>query len=99
MEALGPLIGENLGVERAPIDVREDGQMHPVRIGDAIELEIEDIVPFGIESVEPARLVETSHPAGPDLAVAHATLSRIDAFGIAYEARAGFSRSEFAWAA
>ena len=25
MEALGPLVGENLGVERAPIEVHEDG--------------------------------------------------------------------------
>jgi hypothetical protein len=99
MEALGPLIGENLGVERASIEVREDGQMHSVRIGDAIDFEIEDIVPFGVESGQPARLAGIFHPAGSDLAVAHATRSRIDAFGIAYEARAGFSRSEFAWAA
>src|ERR671937_1452374 len=28
MEALGPLVGESLGVERAPIDVREDGLKH-----------------------------------------------------------------------
>ena len=35
MEALGPLIGENLGVERATIEVREDGLSHSVKIGDA----------------------------------------------------------------
>src|SRR5438552_17259412 len=56
MEALGPLIGENLGVERAPIEVQEDGLRHSVRIGDAVDFEIEDIVPFGIESGEPVRL-------------------------------------------
>src|SRR5512133_3554070 len=39
MEALGPLVGENLGVERAPIDVREDGLRHSVRIGDAVDFE------------------------------------------------------------
>ena len=55
-QALGPLIGENLGVERAPIEVREDGLRHSVRIGDAIDFEIEDVVPFGVESGEPARL-------------------------------------------
>src|SRR3989449_4070627 len=42
MEALGPLIGENLGVERAPIEVREEGLRHSVRIGDAVDFEIED---------------------------------------------------------
>src|SRR3954468_9541167 len=40
MEALGPLVGENLGVERAPIEVREDGLRHSVKIGDAIDFEV-----------------------------------------------------------
>jgi hypothetical protein len=99
MEALGPLIGENLGVERAPIEVKEDGLHHSVRIGDAVDFEIEDIVPFGVESGEAAKLVGIFHPAGPDLTVAHATRSRIDAFGISYDGKSAFSRSEFAWAA
>ena len=99
MASLGALIGENLGVERAPIEVREDGLTHSVRIGDAVDFAIEDIVPFGVENGEPARLVGIFHPAGPDLTVAHATRSKIDAFGISYDAKAGFSRSEFAWAA
>ena len=47
MEGLAPLIGEMLGVERAPIEVVDDGLRHSVRIGDAIDFEIEDIVPFG----------------------------------------------------
>jgi hypothetical protein len=99
MEGLGPLIGENLGVQRAPIEVREDGLTHSVKIGDSVDFEIEDVVPFGVESGEPARLTGIFHPAGPDLNVSHATRSQIDAFGIAYEAKAGFSRSSFAWAA
>ena len=37
MEGLAPLIGEMLGVERAPIEVVHDGLRHSVRIGDAIE--------------------------------------------------------------
>src|SRR5437764_7743398 len=36
MEALGPLIGENLGVERAEIEVQESGLNHSIRIGDAV---------------------------------------------------------------
>src|ERR671926_83061 len=66
MEALGPLIGEQLGVERAPIEVREEGLRHAVRIGDAVDLEIEDVVPFGAESGEPARLSGVFHPAGSE---------------------------------
>jgi hypothetical protein len=99
MEALGPLVGENLGVERAPIEVREDGLTHSVRIGDAVDFEVEDVVPFGSESGDPARLTGIFHPAGSELNIARATRSAIDAFGIAYEGRSGFSTSNFAWAA
>jgi hypothetical protein len=98
MEALGPLIGENLGVERAPIEVREEGLNHSVKIGDSVDFEVEDIVPFGVESGKPAQIVGIFHPAGPDLTVAHATRSQIDAFGISYEGKSAFSH-EFAWAA
>src|SRR5712691_6852297 len=37
MAALGPLVAENLGVERAPIKVSEDGLSHAIRIGDAVD--------------------------------------------------------------
>ena len=96
---LAPLVGENLGVERASIEVREDGLTHSVKIGDSVDFEIEDIVGFGIESGQPGRITGIFHPVGSDLAIAHATRSRIDAFGISYEAKSAFSRSEFAWAA
>ena len=99
MEALGPLVGENLGVERAPIEVREEGLTHSVKIGDSVDLEIEDIVPFGVESGEPVRMAGMFHPVGNELVISHATRSQIDAFGISYEGKSGFSRSEFAWAA
>jgi len=73
MEALGPLVSENLGVER--------------------------VVPFGVESGEPARLTGIFHPAGSELTISKATRSRINAFGIEYEGKSGFSSSKFAWAA
>jgi hypothetical protein len=99
MEALGPLVGENLGVQRAPIEVREDGLRHSVRIGDAVDFEIEDVVPFGVESGEPGRLTGIFHPVGSELTISRATRSNIDAFGIQYEAKSAFSSSRFAWAA
>src|SRR5581483_464072 len=37
MEALGPLIGEFLGLERAPFALVEQGLTHSVKIGDAID--------------------------------------------------------------
>ena len=99
MEALGPLVSENLGVERAPIEVREDGLTHSVKIGDMVDFEIEDVVPFGVESGEPARLTGIFHPAGDTLTVARATRSKINAFGIEYEGASAFSSSKFSWAA
>jgi hypothetical protein len=99
MQALGPLIGENLGVQRVAISVEEDGLTHSVRVGDAVDLEIEDVVPFGVESGQPAQLTGIFHPAGPELTVARAKRSSINAFGIQYDAKSAFSRSPFAWAA
>lgn len=98
MAGLAPLIGEVLGVERAPITVVEDGLRHSVRIGDAIDFEIEDIVPFGVETGEPARLTGIFHPVGSELTAAEATRSSISAFGIEYEGKTGLS-SPFSWAA
>jgi hypothetical protein len=99
MEALGPLVGESLGVERAAIEVQERGLRHSIRVEDAIDFEIEDVVPFGVETGEPARLTGIFHPAGSELTVAHATRSKIDAFGIQFEGKAAFSTSRFSWAA
>lgn len=99
MGALAPLVGEVLGVERASIEIADDGLRHSVRVGDTIDFEIEDVVPFGIETGEPVRFDGMFHPIGPDLTMAEAKHSRINAFGIAYEGRTGLSKSEFSWAA
>ncbi|MEP6641626.1 MAG: DUF1326 domain-containing protein [Gaiellales bacterium] len=99
MAALAPLVGEMLGVERAAIEVDDDGLRHRVRVGDVIDFEIEDIVPFGVETGEPVRFAGMFHPVASDLTMAEAKRSRIDAFGIAYEGKTGLSTSEFSWAA
>lgn len=99
MAALGPLIGEMLGVERAAIEISHDGLRHSVRVGDAIDFEVEDIVPFGVETGRPVRFDGMFHPVASNLTMAEARRSRIDAFGIRYEGRTGLSTSEFSWAA
>ena len=98
MEALAPLVGENLGVERASIEVREEGLRHSVKIGDAVDFEVEDIVPFGVESGEPARISGVFHPASSELTSGKATRSNISAFGVEFEGKSGFS-SPFSCAA
>jgi hypothetical protein len=99
MAALAPLVGEMLGVERAPIEVEHDGVRHRVRIGSAVDFEIEDIVPFGVETGEPVRFSGMFHPVASNLTIAEATRSQINAFGIEYEGKTGLSTAEFSWAA
>ena len=99
MEGIVPLVGEMLGVERAAIEFVDDGLLHSVRVGDAIDFEIKDIVPLGVETGQPVRLVGVFHPVSSEFNAAEATRSQINAFGIAYEGKTGISTSEFSWAA
>jgi hypothetical protein len=99
MEAVTPLVGEILGVERVPFELVEEGLTHSAKIGEEIDFEIEDIVPFGVETGQPVRLVGVFHPAASEFNAAEAKRSKISAFGIEYEGKTGISASEFAWAA
>jgi hypothetical protein len=99
MAGLAPLVGEIVGVERAQIEFSGEGLLHRVRVGEVIEFEVEDIVPFGKEDGQPVRFDGMFHPAGANLTMAEAKRSRIDAFGIRYEGKTGLSTSDFSWAA
>ena len=99
MGALAPLIGEIRGVEKASISIGDDGLTHTVKVGDSIDFEIQDIVPFGVETGQPVRFDGMFHPVAPNLTIAEATRSRINAFGIEYEGKTGLSTAEFSWAA
>jgi hypothetical protein len=70
MAGLAPLIGEMLGVERAAIEIDDDGLRHSVRVGDGIDFEIQDIVPFGVQTGEPVRFSGMFHPVASDLTMA-----------------------------
>jgi hypothetical protein len=95
--ALGPLLGAFLGVERARLDVHEDGLIHSLKIGDAVDMEVEDVVAFGNEGGQPVQLTNVFHPAGSTLTVAKPTRARVSGFGIEYEGKSGFS-APFSWA-
>jgi hypothetical protein len=100
MEGLAPLIGENLGVERVPMEFSSEGNRHRVTLGDKGHVEVEDVVPFGIETGEPVRMVGIFHPAGSELTISKAGDSRVSAFGLepALAGQSGFSTA-FAWSA
>jgi hypothetical protein len=99
MAMLAPLVGEVLGVERAAIEIDHDGLKHSVRAGNAIDFEVEDIVPFGVEDGTTVKFQDAFHPVAPDLTMAEATRSTISAFGIEYEGKTGITHASFAWAA
>ncbi len=99
MEALAPLVGEQLGVERLPMEVSEEDGRHVLRVRDTIEVEVEDLVPFGVEDGTPAKLDGVSHPAGNTLTIARTTQARWKVFGIDVEhgpRTSGFA-APFAW--
>jgi hypothetical protein len=95
---VAPLIGEMLGVDVAPIRYEEDGRRHSVVIGDMVDIEVEDFA--GAAEGEVMELHHSMHPAGPTLALAQATRSRMSVFGIDMSAvgKNGHS-STFTWAA
>jgi hypothetical protein len=93
---LAPLISERLGVERAPISYSEDGRRHQLRIGDAVDVGIEEFV---AEGQDPVRLTNVRHPANSTLTVAPARTAHLSTFGIDWgrEGQSGFS-APFSWA-
>ena len=98
MAALAPLIGRMLGVERAPVEYRDEGGRHTARIGDGVAVEVEDFVPQGLK--EPTRLQGVFHPSNSTLTIAKPVASRIAAFGMTFrnEGRSAFS-APFYWGA
>jgi hypothetical protein len=100
MEGLAPLIGEMLGVERVAMSFDSADGHHSITLGDYGKVEIDDIVPFGVESGEPARLVGIFHPANSEVTLGKAGDTQLNVFGLApaLAGQSGFSTS-FAWSA
>jgi hypothetical protein len=98
MEALAPLVGEMLGMETAPIEYANDGHTHRVRIGDAIDLEVQDFVSPLDATSRGIRVSGIGFPSDT-LAAGTATASRVSAFGLewAHEGKNSFS-APFSWA-
>ena len=98
MAALAPLISEMLGMESATIDYVDDERRHSLRVGDLIDIEIEDFVPPQLPGGEVERLTGMFHPANSTLTIAKANRSRVSAFGLSFanEGKNGHS-APFSW--
>jgi len=101
MEALSGLVGEQLGVERASMQFSSSEGRHTLRVEGMGQASVQDVVPFGVQSGEPARLEGIFHPVGSQLTIAKADEeSGVEAFGITFGGggKAAFSHA-FAWSA
>jgi hypothetical protein len=101
MAALSGLVTEQLGLERVPMDFSESDGRHLLRIEGKGQVAVQDVVPFGVETGQPATLAGVFHPAGSELTIAKAAGdSAVDAFGITFGGggKSAFSHN-FAWSA
>src|SRR5450631_493264 len=101
MAGLAPLIGEMLGMESAPIDYVNEGRRHSLKVGDLMDIEIEDFVPPQLlPDGDVEMLTGVFHPANSTLTVARASRSKVDVFGLSFanDGKNGHS-APFAWSA
>jgi hypothetical protein len=94
--ALGPLLGEFLGIEQGPISIDSDGKNHHITVGDLVDYSGQRATD-GAGS--PVTLTNIDvHPAGPTLGIAPVSSSNVSAFGIEYsgEDLSGFA-NRFSW--
>jgi hypothetical protein len=80
LAALGPLIGEVLGVKAVQIDYRAEGKKRSVRIGNVAEAEIEAIAGQGDRLVEVHNVPFTVVPDVP-MVLSKSSRCRYDDFG------------------
>ena len=99
LAALAPLIGENLGMEVSPIEYKDDGARHTVKIGDLVEIEVQDFTSPLSGSGKPIQVSGVGFPADT-LTAGTATKSKTNAFGLKFsnEGKNSFS-APFAWSA
>jgi hypothetical protein len=98
MEGFAPLIGEMLGVEAVPIEYSDDGLRHRVKVGNQLDVEVEEFVSPLNQQGTSVTLSGVAFPADT-LAVGRATRSRVNAFGLEFsnEGKNSFS-APFSWA-
>ena len=101
MAGLAPLIGEMLGMETAPIEYVDDGRRHSLKVGELIDIEIEDFVPPQLlPDGDVEMLTGMFHPANSTLTIASATRSQVSVFGLEFanNGKNGHS-APFSWSA
>lgn len=97
MAGLGPLIGEMAGMESLEMAYADDGRKHTVRIGSAVEMDVEDFVsPLDATGLG-VRVSGVGFPADT-LAAGRSVSANVDVFGMTWDhvGKNSFS-APFAW--
>lgn len=95
MAALAPLVGKVAGVEKRPIRFEAEGMKFSVTAGDLIDQACEGVA-GAVRTNEPLFLDNTAHPVNTRLALAKATRSVFNAFGIKWKDTSGTRNGHFA---
>ena len=95
MSALGPLVKDFKGVDRAPIRIEKAGERRTATIPGRLEHAIEP-APSPVRPGEPIYIDNTLHPANPRLALAHALKTSMSVFGIKFADASGRKNGHFA---
>lgn len=95
MAVLASMISDFKGVERRPITFEQDGLSYAVTAGDLVDQAIEGL-PSRSDEGEAICIDNVGHPANTRLALAKATRSRFNAFGIEWDDATGTRNGHFA---
>ena len=99
MEGLAPLIGEMAGMESLDMTYADDGRVHQVRIGSAVDMVVEDFVsPFDATGLG-VKISGVGFPADT-LAAGTSSTAGVDVLGMTWDnaGKNSFS-APFAWSA
>src|SRR5215471_3661560 len=95
MAALGGLIGKFLGAESAPIVFKREGVSWSVQAANKLRIEGKGAKGLNPEGA-PLQLANTGHPAADTFNLAHASNSRVAAFGLAWDDASGRNNAQYA---
>jgi hypothetical protein len=95
MAGLGPLVSTFLGVETRSFNYQINGLSQSVSIPDFVDQAIEG-VPSAVDQGQPLYIENTVHPTNSRLALARATRSHVNVFGLEWNDTSGTNNGHFA---
>jgi hypothetical protein len=96
MAMVSGLVGTFLGVQPAAIRFDRSGAKWSVKASEFVDMAAEGAKGLNPGATEPLHLDHTGHPAADRFALAHASRSRVNALGLAWEDASGKNNGQYA---